>query len=114
MFGTAHVSGRYGRAFAGYQLRVETLVAIAVGTTLFGFAVGYLSRPATTVSAYARGACVAMDMASAYGFLDDAKRKIVTRALTLQNNPYTVQMPGGYRALTTACTEIATQRWSAL
>jgi hypothetical protein len=114
MFGTAHVSGRYGRAPAGYQLRVEILLAIAVGTTLFGFAVGYLSRPATTVSAYARGACTAMDMASAYGFLDDAKRKIVTRALTLQNNPYTVQMPGGYRALTTACTEIASERWSAL
>jgi hypothetical protein len=59
-----------------------------------------------------KGACIAMDMATAYGFLDDTKRKIVTRALTQSNNPYAPRFPASYRALTAGCADVAENRWN--
>jgi hypothetical protein len=53
-----------------------------------------------------------MDMATAYGFLDETKRKIVTRALTQASNPYAGRFPGSYRALTDTCADIDRNRWS--
>ncbi len=52
-----------------------------------------------------------MDMATADGFLDETKRKIVTRALTQVNNPYAPRFPDGYRVLTSACSDLAKKRW---
>ena len=59
-----------------------------------------------------QGACIAMDLATAYGFLDDTKRKIVTRALAQANNPYSGNFPGGYRALSSTCADVAKNRWN--
>jgi hypothetical protein len=94
-------------------LRGETkrLLLVASGAALLGLAGGVVLRPAPAVSAHAHGACVAMDMASAYGFLDETKRKIVTRALTQQHNSYAPHFSGGYHALTTACADVAKKRW---
>ena len=58
------------------------------------------------------GACVAMDMATAYGFLDDTKRKMVTRALTQSNNPYVTRFPSHYSTLIAGCADVAKNRWN--
>jgi hypothetical protein len=72
-----------------------------------------LVRPALENAAHRDGACIAMDMAMAHGYLDVTTRKIVTRALTQDINPYAGRFPGGYRLLTAACAGIATNRWNA-
>lgn len=51
-----------------------------------------------------------MDMAMAFGFLDETKRKRVTRALAQSNNPYAGRLPD-YRALTATCVHVANDRW---
>ena len=58
------------------------------------------------------GACIAMDVAMAYGFVDEHKRKVVTRAITDTSNPYASRFTGGYRKLNEACSDIARNRWS--
>jgi hypothetical protein len=85
---------------------------IASTAALAGLLAGtLLARPIIGRTAHAEGACIAMDMATAYGFLDETKRKIVTRALTQANNPYAGSFPGGYRALTSTCSDLAQKRW---
>ena len=57
------------------------------------------------------GACIAMDIAMAFGFVDEHKRKVVTRAITDGGNPYAGRFTGGYRKLNEACADIARNRW---
>jgi hypothetical protein len=71
-----------------------------------------LARPTSGTASHAEGACIAMDMATAYGFLDETKRKIVTRALTQANNPYAGRFPDGYRELNATCSDLAQKRWN--
>jgi hypothetical protein len=73
---------------------------------------GLLVRPFVGAATHMDGACIAMDMAVAHGYLDVTQRKIVTRALTQDINPYVDRFPGGYRALTVACADIAKNRWN--
>jgi hypothetical protein len=87
-------------------------IVIATMAALAGLLAGIvLVRPASGTATHAEGACIAMDLAMAYGFLDETKRKIVTRGLTLENNPYAGRFPGGYRALTATCVDVANNRW---
>jgi hypothetical protein len=57
------------------------------------------------------GACIAMDMAMAYGALDEPKRKIISRAISETRNPYAGRFTGGYRELNEACETVARNRW---
>jgi hypothetical protein len=59
------------------------------------------------------GACIAMDMAMAYGFLDEPKRRVVTRAISETANPYAGRFTGGYRKLNDACADVVRNRWRA-
>jgi hypothetical protein len=59
------------------------------------------------------GACIAMDVAMAYGFIDEPKRKVVTRAVSETSNPYAGRFTGGYRKLNDACADLAKNRWRA-
>jgi hypothetical protein len=97
-----------------YAVRLQDWkgLGIVASAALISLGAGFALRPATDVPPHSHGACVAMDMAAAYGFLDDVKRKIVTRALAHGNNPYAAHFPGGYRALTKTCATVARTRWS--
>ena len=60
---------------------------------------------------HADGACITMDMAMAYGYLDETKRKILTRSIASGLNPYFDRFPDGYRSLLAACANIEKKRW---
>jgi hypothetical protein len=85
----------------------------AAAALLIGMLTGaLLARPALENAAHRDGACIALDMAMAHGYLDATTRKVVTRALTRDINPYANRFPGGHRPLTDACAEIAKNRWN--
>ena len=74
----------------------------------------FVAKPLSVKELIARveGACIAMDMAMAYGYLDEPKRKILTRPIVGDMNPYLDRFPGGHRALSAACKAIGRNRWA--
>jgi hypothetical protein len=85
---------------------------VVVGLMAVSAAAGAVMATSTSSPRlYRDGACIAMDIATAYGFLDEPKRKIVTRAIADAANPYAGRFAGGYRALTEACESVAENRW---
>ena len=54
-------------------------------------------------SAHQTGACTALHMAAAHGYLDERQQRVVMRALATAINPDVDLFPGGYRAMREAC-----------
>jgi len=50
-----------------------------------------------------KGACAALHMAAARGYLDERQQRVVMRTLTTAINPDVELFPGGYRAMREAC-----------
>jgi hypothetical protein len=74
-----------------------TIVALgAFGGTLVGTLIA-------SQSAHRRGACAALHMAAAHGFLDNRQQRVVMRALATAGNPDVEFFPGGFRAMQRAC-----------
>jgi hypothetical protein len=96
------------------SIRNNSLIwATATAAASIGLVAGLLlARPGGGIATHSQGACIAMDVATAYGFLDETKRRIVTRALTQANNPYAARFPRRYRSLADICAEIDRNRWS--
>ena len=94
------------------SIRPSVLVLFTSAAATVGLVAGItLARPVGGHTSHAEGACIAMDLATAYGFLDETKRKVVTRALSQANNPYAGNFPAGYRALTATCARVESNRW---
>ena len=53
-----------------------------------------------------------MDMAMAYGYLDETKRKVLTRSIVSGLNPYIDRFPDSHRALMASCANIEKNRWA--
>ena len=53
---------------------------------------------------------MAKNMAMAYGYFDEPKRKILTRSIAGDMNPYVDRFPGGHSALSAACQAIERNR----
>ncbi|NJO34828.1 MAG: hypothetical protein HC869_18610 [Rhodospirillales bacterium] len=53
-----------------------------------------------------KGACAALHMAAAHGYLDERQQRVVMRALVTVINPDVESFPGGYRAMREACTAV--------
>lgn len=87
------------------------VLIVAVASASIGLMVGIMVVRSSGTG-HAQGACIALDMATAYGFLDDTKRKIITRSLSQANNPYAAHFSGGYRAVSATCADIARNRWA--
>jgi hypothetical protein len=79
--------------------------AILVGTALLllGAVVGLAVGEATARSAHQTGACVALNMAAALGYLDAQQRRQVMHALVTAINPDIDLFPGGQRGMRQAC-----------
>jgi hypothetical protein len=57
------------------------------------------------------GACIALDLAMAHGFIDEPRRKMVARAITAPTNPYAARFGSDYHALVASCIAVAERRW---
>jgi hypothetical protein len=105
--------GQGSRTAGAYRRPRSLLVLAALATagagSLCGFIVGRLNA---NVASTMQGACLALDMATAYGALDDPTRRRVERALGQVNHPYSERFPGGYRTLHAVCVDLAAQRWA--
>ena len=77
-------------------LMVPCLAAGAIG----GLIVGASMADRT---AHRKGACMALHMAAAHGYLDERQQRVVMRALVTAINPDVESFSGGYRAMRDAC-----------
>jgi hypothetical protein len=102
----------YGTS-AVMQTTPGAVVLVAAASALIGMIVGNsVATPTQKHMAHRQGACAALDIAQAYGLVDDNNRRLVVRGLTQANNPYASLFPGGYRALSDACADVARHRWA--
>src|SRR5262245_36115342 len=60
-------------------------------------------------SAHHDGACLALRMAAAHGYLDERQQRVVMRTLATALNPEAHLFPGGYDAMRRACEAVATR-----
>jgi hypothetical protein len=96
-------------------LRGIVLVVIAGGTG-FGLNAALRSDPfdydtATLASPHA-GACVALELAMAHGFLDETKKRIVMRTLVDPRNPYADRFGTSHAGLSRTCALVIERRWA--
>jgi hypothetical protein len=73
------------------------------------FAGSVTASSVTGRTAHQEGACIALRMAAAYGYLDERQRRVVMRTLTTVANPDAELFPGGYRGMLRTCDAIAGQ-----
>ena len=85
----------------GWRPRGFVLAAscIALGALGGSIVVGSM----TSRAAHQKGACAALHMAAAYGYLDERQQRVVMRSVATALNPDVDSFPGGYRAMREAC-----------
>jgi len=88
------------RRLAGQPVRGVLLGGALV---LLGAVAGLSAGHVMARSAHHTGACVALNMAAALGYLDDQQRRQVVHALATALNPDVDLFPGGSRAIRQAC-----------
>jgi len=93
--------GLRGRWRAHGLLLATAFLALGV---LAGLAAGRLTANA---AAHRDGACNALQMAAALGYLDDRQQRVVMRTLATAVNPDVDLFPGGHRATRQACDAVA-------
>jgi hypothetical protein len=93
-----------------HSVRAPWLVAaLVLGVASFAagaVAGSRITQPSSIQPAH-QGACAALHMAAAHGYLDERQQRVVMHALGTAINPQADLFPGGYRALRVACTEAA-------
>jgi hypothetical protein len=96
-------SARFGPLSA--ELRGGLLVALVF---FAGFFVASLTIGRQLQDAgHRRGACIALHMAAAHGYLDGHQQRVVTHALASAINPHLDRFSGGHARLRQTCEEIA-------
>jgi hypothetical protein len=95
---------RFGRAFDG---RLQHGTALALVCLAIGALAGTVgaSVPMAVRSPHQEGACMALHMAAAHGYLDERQQRVVMRALATATNPNAHLFPGGYSSMQQACAE---------
>ena len=107
----AHNSFRFdsrpGRQAGMHYVRgiVLAVICLAIGALAGTVAAGSMAAR----SPHQDGACIALRMAAAYGYLDDRQQRVVMRALATATNPEAHLFPGGYPAMRQACGAVAGQ-----
>ncbi len=81
------------------------LVCLGVGVLAGSVAAGSIAGR----SPHQDGACMALRMAAAYGYLDERQQRVVMRALATATNTEAHLFPGGYRGIRQACGLVADQ-----
>jgi hypothetical protein len=80
----------------------ETLLATTF--LALGALAGLISgRMTANTDGHREGACIALRMAAALGYLDDRQQRLVMHNLTTALNPDVDLFPGGRRAIAQAC-----------
>lgn len=87
---------RGGRHLRGFALAASCIAVGALGGWIVGGSM-------TSRAAHQKGACAALHMAAAYGYLDERQQRVVMRTLATAINPDVDFFPGGYRVLRDAC-----------
>ena len=67
-------------------------------------------RVTANAAGHREGACIALDMAAALGYLDARQQRAVIRMLATAVNPDVDLFPGGQRAIVQACDAMARRR----
>ena len=82
------------------------LVLVTVSCTAFvlGYGAGKLLHdPNAAALAHASGACIALEMASAHGAIDELERRMTLRALASALNPHFERFPEHAAEIATVC-----------
>ena len=107
------VVGAQNRTKIAASLGRAQLLAAAVALAAISFAAGAIagSRAAqpSSVQPVRQGACAALHMAAAHGYLDERQQRVVMHALATALNPQADLFSGGYRALREACSAAVVQ-----
>ncbi len=90
-----------GREGARGFLLATAFLALSV---LAGLVVG---RSTASTAAHQEGACIALQMAAALGYLDDRQQRMLMLSLATAINPDMDLFPGGHRAMRQTCDAIA-------
>lgn len=106
--GWAFLSSAKHRVEAGWskmqgrwRLRAILLVISCVAAGAIGGSIAGASMAGR--SAHQKGACAALHMAAAHGYMDERQQRVVMRTLATTINPDVEFFPGGYRALRDIC-----------
>ena len=83
----------------GFVLAASCIALGALGGLIVGGSM-------TSRAAHQKGACAALHMAAAYGYLDERQQRVVMRSVATALNPDVDSFPGGYRAMREACDAI--------
>jgi hypothetical protein len=96
-----HSTNGFARFVATWGARQMFLAVmfLALGA-LAGLIVGRMTADA---AGHREGACVALRMAAALGYLDDKQQRLVMHTLATALNPDVDLFPGGRRAIEQAC-----------
>ncbi len=96
-------SVRWLRGCQGVRGFLLATAFLALGL-LAGLVAGRLTA---STAAHREGACIALQMAAALGYLDDRQQRMLMRSLATAINPDVDLFPGGHRAMRQACDAIA-------
>lgn len=99
------VAVRLGRLVARWRPRGVFLAMTFLALGAFGGVVA--GRVTANAAGHREGACIALNMAAALGYLDDRQRHAVMRILATAVNPDVDLFPGGRRAIAQACDAVA-------
>lgn len=91
----------HGRQRARSFLLVAAVVALGVVAGLF------TGRMTASAAAHREGACIALQMAAALGYLDERQQRMVMHNIATALNPDVDLFPGGHRAMRQACDAVA-------
>jgi hypothetical protein len=87
----------------------QALILAVVTSTAFGLGYGagkLLHDPRAVALAHASGACIALEMAAAYGAIDELERRMTLHALASALNPHFERFPEQAREITSACAKL--------
>lgn len=79
------------------------VVSLFVAGTLAGAHLAWSGYQAASRTHHAVGACTALEMAAAYGYLDETAKKVVVRSLASVQNPNAPQFPDRHSDLVAIC-----------
>jgi len=83
---------------------------VVLAMTFFALGAGaglVAGRVTANAAGHREGACIALNMAAALGYLDERQQRAVMRTLATAVNPDVDLFPGGHRAVVQACEAIA-------
>ncbi len=100
---TTHAAPSRRAAPARATVLAGIAASLLVAGALSGALLAWNGYRAVNTSDYAMGACTALEMAAAYGYLDETAKRIVVRSLASVQNPNAQHFPDRHRDLVAIC-----------